>query len=159
MEKKEVKYQKIGPQIRKETAEWYEQFFSKVNTGVTWIIEELPYLYRVALSEMRGRLDRGELMMIIDVMNGAVFTEGYGMAGQYLRIAIQDSFDLYPDVYERKWEVDKKRFMSKLQQMHRFQIACLELWAAGFWNQSEKMTSYEEWLAPLLDLDQQDAKS
>ncbi|MCF8094462.1 MAG: hypothetical protein K9J79_03785 [Desulfobacteraceae bacterium] len=151
MERKKTEYQKIGPQIRKETAQWYEQFFSKVNTGATWALEEMPYLYRRTIAELRGRLDRGELMMILDVMNGAVFTDGFGMSGQYLPIAIQDSFDLYPGQYENKWEVEKKTLMGKLQSLYRFQVACLEMWAGGFWNlPRNKEDAFDVWLAPLL---------
>jgi hypothetical protein len=152
------------------TADWYARFFETTNQGVTWALEEVPYLYQAilvtwaleevpylyqaTLTELRGQLTKGELSMILDIMNGTMFFHGHGgMAGQYLRIGIQDSFDLYPGVYEDKWKTDKTKFMGKLQAMTRFQVACLELWAAGFWNQHivGNGVDMNEWIQPLLE--------
>jgi hypothetical protein len=154
MERKEIKHRGVSPKILQTTADWYARFFETTNQGVTWALEEVPYLYQAILTELRGQLTKGELSMILDIMNGTMFFHGHGgMAGQYLRIGIQDSFDLYPGVYEDKWKTDKTKFMGKLQAMTRFQVACLELWDAGCWNQHivGNGVDMNEWIQPLLE--------
>jgi len=56
-----------------------------------------------------------------------------GLAGQNLPLSIHDSFRLYPGQYEKAWGVDAEEFTGKLGRLTRFQMACLELWGASFW--------------------------
>jgi len=138
MKKKNSDLRAIAPKIRQETAEWYENGFPSLNAGVTFVIESIPHLYQVALGEMRGMFTRGELNMILDVLNGhgalLAYSSPAGLVGQHITLSIVDSFKLYPGSYEDKWGIDDpKGFVDRLAQRSRWDLACLEIWAARFW--------------------------
>lgn len=141
----------IGPKIGKGAADFYKEFFGKINPGATWVLEEFPHLFRITLVEMRGRFTAGELSMILDVLNGNIMlaSGAHGLAGQHVLLSVADSFDLYPGMYEDKWDLEKVDFLDKLGSLSRFQATCLELWAAGFWEKYQE-TTVEEYCKSLL---------
>lgn len=153
MEKRSTEIRALAPKIQEQAADWYGRMFPSLNAGATWILGELPYIYDVTLAEMRGTLTRGELCMVLDVLNGhgsILAYGGHGLAGQSLPLSIADSFRLYPGEYEGKWGVDEKAMNEKLSRLTRWQLVCLEVWAAGFWEQAHKETTPDEWCKPLL---------
>jgi len=50
---------------------------------------------------------------------------------------VDDSFVLYPSVYEKKWSVIKELMLDKLNGLTRFQLAALEIWAGSFWEKPD----------------------
>jgi hypothetical protein len=145
---KNKKDRAIAPKITEEAAEWYSKMFQSLNAGATFVLDNFPSFYWHALSEMRGTFSRGELCMILDVLNGhgavLLYMSHPGGAGQHLLLSISDSFALYPGNYEEAWEIpDAKDFMRRLSERSRWQLICLEIWAAGFWEQHETVTPDE----------------
>jgi hypothetical protein len=127
---------RANPVIAESVAWFYEKFPSR-NSGAEWVIGTFPHLYRAALArELRGKFTRGELSMILDVLNGSMALMAYvqsGSIGQSIGLSLLDSFEIYPGMYEEKWGVDKKEMMGKIETLTQFQRACLEVWAAFFW--------------------------
>ncbi len=145
----------VAPKIRAAAMDWWLKFFENKNSAASWALEEIPYLVDVTLARMRGRFSRGELMMMVDVLNGhqaVISYMSHGTTGHHIGLSIMDSFEIYPGLYEEKWGVGKDTFLDKLRACTRWELACLELWIAGFWNgrfNEEKFM--EDWLNILLE--------
>jgi hypothetical protein len=154
MEKKSTKMVTVAPKISEDTARWYDETWPSRNAGVTVILEAMPLLYQSALAEMRGKFSEGELCMILDVMNGhaGVMVLGGRMSvGYHIPPNIEDSFRLYPGVYEEKWGIaDPQDFIARLNALPRFHLVALEIWAAAWWEHFYEDVPAAEWCKPLL---------
>jgi hypothetical protein len=131
----------IAPKIEDRAADWYAKTFQSINAGTTFILNAFPTMYTQAMAEMRGKFTYGELGMILDVLNGygtLLVNQGDSIVGQGILLSMHDSFDLYPGMYEDKWDATKD-VLDKLKELTRFQKACMEIWAAGFWEQHENL--------------------
>ena len=84
-----------------------------------------------ACEEARRKFTQGEQSMLIDIYNGTMLTPG--LLGQTLSAQVEDSFRLYPGIYEDKWGVEQKEMLEKIRALPRLSAAFLELWAVGFW--------------------------
>jgi len=120
---------KCSPLISDQAIEFYSVQFDNLNAGVTYTLESYRDLYRRTLHEMRGKFVEGELMLMIDVCNGLMLTPG--LAGQHIIADVSDGCDL--DKLDQKLEIDKKTMIEKLESLPIFSLACLEVWACGFW--------------------------
>lgn len=49
---------------------------------------------------------------------------------------------------DKKWKVNGKAFVAKLQTLTIFELACLELWVQTFWNQ-DKHNNIEDYVKSL----------
>lgn len=154
MEKKSNKRIAVAPKISEGAAKWYEENWPSLNAGVTIAIEALPVLYQASIAELRGRFSRGELCMILDVMNGhaGVMVLGGSMSvGYHIPPNIEDSFKLYPNMYEEKWDIqDPQSFIARLNSLTRFQLMTLEIFAAAWWEHHYETVSADDWCKPLL---------
>jgi hypothetical protein len=101
--------QNISPRISLPAAKWLTDNFETLNAGGTYIMEAMPGLYRRTLHDLRGQFIRGELMLILDVMNGTVLTPG--LAGQHLLANVRDGIDF--DQLDQKWEIEGKALNEK----------------------------------------------
>ena len=79
----------------------------------------------------RRNFSRGEQSMLIDIFNGTILTPG--ILGRHLTAQVEDSFTLYPGVYEGKWGVSRDEMMKKIDSLSPLDAIFLELWAVGFW--------------------------
>lgn len=79
----------------------------------------------------RRQLTKGEQSMLIDICNGTMLTPH--LLGRHLFAEVEDSFVLYPDMYEKKWTVEKTSMLEKIKNLDTLSAALLELWAIGFW--------------------------
>lgn len=84
-----------------------------------------------ACDQARRKFTRGEQAMLIDIFNGSLLTPG--ILGQHLIAQVEDSFALYPQVYEAKWGVTQTEMMDKTISLDPVAAAFVELWAVGFW--------------------------
>ncbi len=101
----------------------------KIEGALTWATEELPLLIQHTIAyELRGKLTGGELYMILDVLN----VHDPKIPGKHIVQCVRDSFEIYPGVYELKWDVEKSHMLSTLEALTIFQLAALEYWAAMF---------------------------
>lgn len=122
----------IAPKIENGAAEWISSMFPSLNAGATFILEAMPDIYRKSLEEMNF-IDE-ELMMILDVLqdHGKTMCRGSAdMAGRYLPLKIADT--------------ENETLLNHINDLPRFSIVCLEIWAANFWQQGGNKTK-EEWV-------------
>lgn len=84
-----------------------------------------------ACDQARRKFTRGEQSMLIDIFNGTLLTPG--ILGQHLISQAEDSFALYPGIYEEKWGVTQPEILEKIISLDPVSAAFLELWAVGFW--------------------------
>ena len=146
----------VGPRIDEKTAKWYDDYFPNRNAGVTFAINFFPEIYSITLKELRGKFEKGELGMILDVENGGTdFLLASGVAmGVGVTHNIFDSFHLYPGMYEEKWEIDRKKMQNKMQSLTFFQQFCLKYWCCQFWDRSDEI-NLNEYISTLLKPDQE----
>lgn len=135
---------KTAPRISDKSATLYKSIFGNPNAGMEYIGDAFPALYRHTLHDMRGKFTRGELMLMIDVMNGTWLTPG--MAGQHLNANVSDGIAL--DGLDEKWGIDGVKLNQKIGGLSIFETACLELWVQAFWQQEEH-GNIEEYVAVL----------
>jgi len=129
----------IAPKIEQSAADWISSMFPSLNAGSTFLLEAMPELYRKTMAEMRSFAD-DEKIIILDVLqdHGKTMCRGSAdMAGRYLPLKIKDICSEVED--------DPDSFTFRINNLPRFHVACLEIWAAGFWQQEGKKTK-EEWV-------------
>jgi len=139
----------VGPKITAKSFDFYAATFATTNAGTAYTLESFPALYRHTLiRELRGKFERQELLLMLDVCNGLVLTPG--MAGQHLPADVSDGIAL--DGLAEKWEIDGPALLSKLHPLSIFQLHCLEVWCRAFWEQSggENAVGIERWIEQLL---------
>ena len=103
-----------------------------------------------AMDAARRKFSRGEQSMLIDIFNGTALTPG--ILGQHLAVQVEDSFDLYPGVYEEKWGADKKEMLVKIGGLSPLESALVELWAVGFWAINGEGITLESYLLGKIDI-------
>lgn len=133
---------KVSPRISQKSATEMTKAFASLNAGCEYILDSWPGLYRQTIHALKGRFSRGELMLMIDVMNGTYLTPGH--AGQHLDINVEDGIKL--DVLDKKWEIDGPALNKKIAALTIFETASLEWWIQAFWNQ-DKHNKIEECVA------------
>ena len=119
----------IAPKINDTAAEFYPLFFKTLNAGVRYTTEAFPTLYKRTLSNLAGVFSEDELFLVIDVFNATMLTPM--LAGVHLAGNVQDGIKL--DGLDKKWNVNKDVFLTKIKNLHLFDAACIEIWANGFW--------------------------
>src|SRR3990167_2846124 len=95
-------------------------------------------LFQETINIVKQKFTRGELSMILDVMNGTYINPH--TLSRVLSANVENSFKLYPGQYEAKWQVKKDEILPKLESLNEFQASCLAIWAEGendFWYGSE----------------------
>jgi hypothetical protein len=149
MQMEERKKKGVGPVLDTKTLEFYGERFDSINQGITYVLEMFPALYRMCLHDLKGRFLPGELMLMMDVMNGGMLS--FGIAGQHLILSCYDGIKL--DGLDAKWGIDKQTMLDKLVKLPRFELAALEIWAAGFWRSGiyKDPDGEDKWMAPLLN--------
>lgn len=102
-----------------------------------------------ACDQARKKFCREEQLMFIDIFNGTALTAG--ILGQHLTAQVEDSFNLYPGIYEEKWGTSKKDMLDKIMSLDRYEAALVELWAVGFWALS-KEDALESYIAGRINI-------
>ena len=74
----------------------------------------------------------GELSMMIDVLNGTIIDEF--TVSHVLRANIEDSFLLYPGMYQEKWGLDGSILIEKICILTDEARIWLTIWARAFWD-------------------------
>ena len=136
----------ISPKINDSSAEFYPSVFSNLHSGAAYVLDSFPRLYQRTLHEMRGKFMKGELSLMIDVMNATMLTPQ--SAGYHLAANVADGIAL--DGLDAKWEIDGEALNKKLAELSVFDLACLEIWANGFWYRANRPNDdFEAWVAQL----------
>jgi len=77
-----------------------------------------------------------EMAMICDIANPGFLLDrqvGEEMVIQSLRLSVEDSFRLYPGVYEQKWEIDRPAMSEKLRKASAAEILQAARQVDDFW--------------------------
>lgn len=96
---------------------------------------QLFRLYQETMNLVKQKFTRGELCMMIDIMNGT-YLDPYTLPIA-IKASVEDSFNLYPSMYEEKWKTTKDEMLEKQKSLNDFQSACLAIWANDFWYSSD----------------------
>jgi len=119
----------VTPQLNQETAEWVDKYYPTKYKGAQTTLEAMPQLFLATIAEIKGIFSKGELSLIIDVMNGVSITPQ--IMGRHVLANVSDAMAL--DDHHKKWDVEKTTMTNKLSECTIFQKATLEIWAVGFW--------------------------
>lgn len=119
----------VTPRVSEIIEEWLQANFATKTSGAEYIIDAFHALYRRTLADLKGKFTHDELMLVIDVFNSTALTGA--LAGQQLDIQVEDGLDL--DGLDKKWNISKSGMIDKIKTLTLFEIACLEIWANGFW--------------------------
>lgn len=123
----------LGPRVQGTTADWLNRTFGSTNAGAEYLLAALPALYARTISDIKKQFSAPELYLIIDVHNGMMLSPG--LAGQHIIPSCIDSMEL--DGTGEKWGIGR-RFSDKLVKLSLLERACLEIWAAAFWEQHDQ---------------------
>jgi len=151
LETDQTKIKPVTPRIPPQTVEWLGEVFKNPTKGSGYSIEAFRSLYVRALHDLRGRFDKGELSLMIDVFNGTMLTPQ--LAGQQLIIQCVDGMDL--DGLDEKWNIDREAFTEKLNALTLTEATALEIWANGFWyggpsETAGELPDFDEYVSTLL---------
>ena len=119
--------------------EWLERNWYTRAEGAEAAITGFYSLYRASLTELAGKLTKGELSIILDVMNGTILESI--MIGCHVGLSVHDGIAL--NGYDQKWGVDRE-FPSRLAAMPRAHLAALEIWSAQMWRHCDDDAYWEE---------------
>lgn len=141
----------IGPKITETTHRFLGSLFGGTpNRGAQLALESFRPLYRMTMNRLAGRFEKGELLLMIDVMNGTWIVPE--IAGQMLPANVHDGIDI--NQLDGKWGIDGDALKAKIKALSPFETWCLELWSVGFWSQlSQDLSapdSSDKWVAFLL---------
>lgn len=98
-----------------------------------------------ACDSVRKQFTRGELGMLVDIFNSTMLMPQ--MLGSHVVVQVEDSFSLYPGMYEDKWEVRKDEMLGKIKALTALESALIELWAVGFWSLDNVSNGLEAYLS------------
>lgn len=144
MQKKTKK--NVSPRVFEETQEFYRTTFESVNAGAEFILEAFPSLYQRTIHDLKGKFTRGELMLMIDVMNATAIMPQH--AGYTIGANVADGMTL--DHLNEKWEIGEPWPLNKkMADLTEFERACLELWTMAFWAQDDH-NNIEEYVSAMI---------
>ena len=120
--------QGISLRISDKARECLADNFSGPNTGANYVLDSFPTLYRATLRELKSRITRAELMLLVDCMNATMLTRW--LCDEVLTHAV-DAMAL--DALDEKWEVSRAELTAKLTSLSAFQVAALNIWTNAAW--------------------------
>lgn len=99
----------------------------------------------------RRQLAINEQKMLIDILNGTMLNPQ--ILGQHLIAQVEDSFSLYPGIYEEKWGVNREEMLTKIKSLDSLSAALVELWAVGFWDINRDAGDLEAYILGKINVD------
>lgn len=139
----------IGPRISDFSRIFLSNNFRTVNAGAEFVIEAFGALFRRTLADLKGRFKRGELYLMLDVMNDTRLTAGF--AGETLQGYVSDGIAL--DALDQKHDVNADDFFERFKALSPFELSVLEIWSNAFWyggKDSNYIKNIDEYISPLL---------
>lgn len=114
--------QKITPRLEDSAKNFYVLNFKSLHAGAEQILNSAPNLYIRTLSKLKGCFSEKELKAIIQALDVRLDHEE---AGLQILHKISNSLELD--------ENSKQFLLSKLENLHIWDRAIIEIWAANFW--------------------------
>jgi hypothetical protein len=135
---------KVNPLISYQSSEFFSNHFRSRNAGCEYALNSWPMLFKRTLKQTKKRFSPSELKLIIDTFNGTILPPG--LAGQHLEVQVVDSIEL--DGNDKKWKINGKDLIGKINKLSLFESACLEVWAKGFWyaERSNNLPDFEDYI-------------
>jgi len=124
MEKK-----KISPRIESQSQEFLSKNFNTLNAGAEYVLDGFPMLYNRALHEIRGHFSDRDLSFLVEAFKETKLSPQ--LAGQQFKIFCDDAMTFRN--LDEKWKIKGDLFLTKIEGLTSFQMACLEIWAQKFW--------------------------
>jgi hypothetical protein len=133
--------------IRGSVLENVGEYFEGADDGVNYVLDlSIARLKKFIEKDLPGKFTKGELMLMVDVMNGTMLTAG--MAGRQLAGNVADGIAL--DHLDRKWDIDAAVLTQKFESMSIIDLAYLEIWIKAFWDVAHKKEIYlEDYIKPV----------
>ena len=122
----------MAPRVSEKTFEFLAENFQSANHGAELLLDSFNDLFLITLRrELGKKFSSGELFFLVDIYNSTILSST--SLGQTLTGQVEDSFALYPGMYEEKWKIAREETEEKIKALTCFQAACIEIWANGFW--------------------------
>ena len=116
---------KTAPRISDNAAEFYAANFRSLNAGLEYVADVFPTLYRTVITGVLNRFTSEELLLIRSAMNSTKLSPQ--IAGHYIELNVTAS--ILGDNLDQKLGVDGQCLQSKIADLDKFELACLEIWA------------------------------
>ena len=144
MEKK--KRVTLGPRADESVKAFFTKLFGSANGGAEYVVQSWPTLYKRTMADVLPMLSIAERTAIIDSSNGTTLTPSF--AGSVAINHMQDGIGL--DGLDKTYHFDGQALTQKMMDMKPFELACIEVWARGYWEQfgEEGEVSIDEYLNP-----------
>ena len=121
--------EQVAPKVTEAAVKFLIETFDKPNRGATFWLEALPLLYKRAIAQAKGNFTDPEKLLIVKAVKRIGFEPSAANAGRSLYAVCEDAIK-YLGLIEK---VDEEKLLLKLKELHPFDAACLEIWAAAFW--------------------------
>ena len=129
----------LSLRIDKAMQDWLAENWETKAEGAEAVLHAFYATHRASLVELTGKLTRGELSIILDVLNGTyLFPQ---MLGCHVVANVADGIVL--NGYNKKWGVDRD-FTARLDAMPRAHLVALELWSAWMWRHCQDNDLWED---------------
>ena len=125
---------KTAPAISDPAGAWILDTFPNLNSGMVYISNSFPSLYRATLHDIKGTFSPAEISLMIDVFNGLILTPQ--LAGQHITLQVSDGIKL--DALDEKWGINGLELMRKIDSLALFDRACLEIWLSRYWKNGDR---------------------
>jgi len=120
---------KIGPYVDEQVHAWLAEVWETSTGGASYVIESMYWLYRRALSRVRGQLSIDELVLMIETCETCV--DSPGVLGEHLLYSTESAVRL-SDAHG----IDAEHLLGKLEKMQDVERWALELWCRRYWQSS-----------------------
>ena len=137
---------KIAPRISDSAAKFLAENFKSTNAGAEYMLDSFSSLFMHLKQKVKKKFLKGELLLMIDVMNATMLTPE--SVGRHLEINIKDGIELEG--------LDAKREISAIvlgKKFHALDISekwFLEIWSNSFWYGSNEGEGIEEYVEELI---------
>lgn len=145
---KKIAKKQLGPRADLKTEKFLQEWFGNANAGAEYAIELVHVLFKGTLQKQWGRFTRGELMLMLEGMRDrdlVAASAGHGFLNEI-------EYSLHHGAADKRWNVEKKDFISKIKALSVPEAAFLEIWAHAYWK-SDRLgeETMKEWAQKLTD--------
>lgn len=143
-----MKNKQLHFRVSEQCENWLIDNFTTKTGGAEHVLEMCMSIYKHTLYELRGQFEEDELKLFLDAFNGHTLTSS--MAGQELWWSVSECIKY--EALDQKWSINREDILYKINQLDRFECACLEIWATGFWygGSSDKTLDIEKRVQTLM---------
>lgn len=136
----------LGPRTDEATVKFYKELFGSTNAGAEFVVNAFPGWYRRTLAHcIKHRFTSADLMLFIDSYNSTMLSPDFSGQGVIGHVGEAIDYEHLDD----KYSVDGQNLITELSLMDPFELAVLELWSKGYWEQEEGGKTMAEYAGEL----------